>query len=129
MNRALGHFCAHTAYIGPGEPPRDGEMSEMILLSRHGNRNLNPRGLRPSTLPLGHGGSPQYCVLQVDGEETFLFLSNLRDLKRTPNSSVKGSGAIHYPRVSALIGIAVKKICSLAQMTCDNIAYTVDSPR
>ena len=29
MNRALGHFCAHTGLIGPGEPPEDGEMSEM----------------------------------------------------------------------------------------------------
>ena len=23
MNRALGHFCAHTGKIGPGEPPED----------------------------------------------------------------------------------------------------------
>ena len=36
-----------------------------------------------STPPLGHGGSPQYWVLHVDGEETFLFLSNRRD--REPN--------------------------------------------
>ena len=35
MNRALGHFCAHTGNIGPGEPPEDGEMSEMTLHSRH----------------------------------------------------------------------------------------------
>ena len=33
MNRALGHFCAHTGYIGPEEPPEDGEMSEMTLPS------------------------------------------------------------------------------------------------
>ena len=31
MNRALDHFCAHKGYIGPGEPPEDGEMSEMTL--------------------------------------------------------------------------------------------------
>ena len=60
MNRALGHFCAHTGYIGQGEPPEDGEMSEMTLPSRHKIRNSNPGGLRPSTLPLGHEGSPQY---------------------------------------------------------------------
>ena len=35
MNRALRHFCAHTGYIGPGEPHEDSEMSEMTLLSRH----------------------------------------------------------------------------------------------
>ena len=35
--------------------------------------------LRASTLPRGHGGSPQYWVLRVYGEETFLFLSNRRD--------------------------------------------------
>ena len=32
----------------PGEPPEDGEMSEMTLT------------LRTSTLHLDHGGSPQY---------------------------------------------------------------------
>ena len=61
MNRAIGHFCAHTCQIGPGEHPEDGDMSEMTLPSRHRIRNSNHEGLRPSTLlPLGHGGSPQY---------------------------------------------------------------------
>ena len=45
----------------------------MTLPSRHRIRNSNPEGLRPSTLPLSHGGSPQYCVLPVHGEETCLF--------------------------------------------------------
>ena len=57
MNRYLGHFC-------------DGEMSEMTLPSTHRIRNSNPGGLRSSTLPLSHGGFPQYCVLRVDGKET-----------------------------------------------------------
>ena len=35
-------------------------MIEMTLSSRHRIRNSSPGGLRPSTLPLGHGGSPQY---------------------------------------------------------------------
>ena len=83
-----------------------GWWDEMTLPSRHRIRNSNPRGLRPSTLPLGHGGSTQYWVLGVDGEETFLFLSNRRDRgtspgKRTPNSGVKGSDANHYPRAPA----------------------------
>ena len=54
LNRALGHFCAHTDLVGPGEPPED---CEMTLPSRHRIRNSNPGGLRPRTLPLGHGGS------------------------------------------------------------------------
>ena len=61
----------------------DGEMIEMTLSSRHRIRNSSPGGLRPSTLPLGHGGSPQYWVLHVDGGETFLFLLNRQD--REPN--------------------------------------------
>ena len=44
----------------PGEPPGDGEMSDVTVPSRHRIRNSNPGGLRPSTLPLGHGGSSQY---------------------------------------------------------------------
>ena len=60
MNRALGHLCAHIGWTGPGKPPEDGEMIEMTLFSRHRIRNLSPGGLRPSTLPLGHWGSPQY---------------------------------------------------------------------
>ena len=60
MNRVLGHLCAHIGYTGPGEPPEDGGMIEMTLSSRHRIRNSGPGGLRPSTLPLGHGGSPQY---------------------------------------------------------------------
>ena len=60
MNRALGHLSAHIGSTGPGEPSEDGEMIEMTLSSRHRIRNSSPRGLRLSTLPLGHGGSPQY---------------------------------------------------------------------
>ena len=58
MNRALSHFCAHIGQIGPVEPREDGEIIEMTLPSRHRNRNSNPGGLMPSTLLLGHGGSP-----------------------------------------------------------------------
>ena len=43
----------------------------MSLSSRHRIRNSSPGGLRPCTLPLGHGGSPQYWLSHVDGEETF----------------------------------------------------------
>ena len=43
----------------------------MTLSSRHRIRNSSPGGLRPSTLPLGHGGSPQFWLSHMDGEETF----------------------------------------------------------
>ena len=47
-------------------------MIEMTLSSRHRIQNSCPGGLRPSTLPLGHGGSTQYWLLHLDGEETFI---------------------------------------------------------
>ena len=52
-----GHRCAHVGYTGPGEPPED---CEMTLPSRHRIQYSSPGGLSLSTLPLGHGGSPQY---------------------------------------------------------------------
>ena len=56
----LGHICAHIGLAGPREPPEDGEMNVMTLPSRHRIRNSSPGGLRPSTLPLGHGSFPRY---------------------------------------------------------------------
>ena len=48
------HLRWHTGsrYCGGGQRCR--------YSCRHRIRNLSPGGLRPSTLPLGHGGSPQY---------------------------------------------------------------------
>ena len=66
----------------------------MTLLSRHRIRNSNPGGLRPSTLPIGHGGSPHYRVSQVDGEDFFfVFFKPPKPGNETLNASVKGSGA------------------------------------
>ena len=76
-------------------------MSEMTLPSRHRIQNSNTGGLRPSTLPFGHGGSPQYRVLGEDGEETFLCFSNRRDRETNPKFDAKGSGANHYSRAPA----------------------------
>ena len=56
MTGVLGPLCGHIGWTGPGEPPEDGEMNEMTLPSRHMIQHSS--GLRPSTLPLGHGGSP-----------------------------------------------------------------------
>ena len=58
MNGVLGHTCAHILYWAR-EPPEDGEMSKMTLPSRYRTRNSGHDGLRPSTLPLGHGCSSQ----------------------------------------------------------------------
>ena len=58
-------FCTYRLnWARTGEPPEDGEMIEMTLSSRYKIQNS-------STLPLGHGGSPQYWLSHVDGEETF----------------------------------------------------------
>ena len=71
-------------------------MIEMTLSSRHRIRNSSPGGLRPSTLPLGHGGSPQYWLSHVDGEETFLFLSNRRDREPSSSSSSSSDRLRHF---------------------------------
>ena len=69
----------------------------MTLPSRHMIRNS--RGLRPSTLHLGHRGSTQYWV----GKKHFRFFQTAEAGKRTPDSSVKGSGANHCRRAPALV--------------------------
>ena len=38
---------------------KDGPRTERVNKDRHRIRNSSYGGLRPSTLPLGHGGSPQ----------------------------------------------------------------------
>ena len=78
-------------------------MIEMTLSSRHRIRNSNPGGLRPSTLPLGHRGPPQY---NTDfhtwmGKKHLRFFQTAETGNRTPNTGVKGSGANHYPRAPA----------------------------
>ena len=73
----------------------------MTLSSRHRIRNSSPGGLRPNTLPLGHGGSPQYWLSHVNGEDTFFVSFTAGSGNQTPNSGVKGSGVNHYPRAPA----------------------------
>ena len=51
--------------------PKDGEMNEKTLPSRHIILNSSPGGLRLSTLPLGHGDNIE--SLRVSGEETLCF--------------------------------------------------------
>ena len=78
MNGVLGYICAHIGYTGPGEPPKNGEVNEMTLPSRHMIQNSSPVGLSPSTLPLGHGGPHYIESLRVSGEETFYFFETRR---------------------------------------------------
>ena len=83
-------------------------MIEMTLSSRHRIRNSSPGGLRPSTLPLGHGGYPQYSFTRGWGRNIFCFLQTAETGNRTPNSGVKGSGANHYPRAPAKFVVTVQ---------------------
>ena len=73
-------------------------MNEMTLPSRHRIRNSNPGGRRPSTLPLGHGGPHNTEFQEWMEKKHFCIFQTADSGKRTPNSSVKGSGANHYPR-------------------------------
>ena len=50
-------------------------MNGMTLLSRHRIRNLNPGGQGPTSLLLGHGGSPQYEIFRSEqGRNIFVSL-------------------------------------------------------
>ena len=67
-------------------------MNEMTLPSRHRIRNSSPGGLRPSTLPLGHGVSPQYWIFTSERGRNILFSVKL-----------KGKSGIRYPRSPNLV--------------------------
>ena len=49
-------------------------MNEKTLLFRRRIRNSSSGGLRPSTLPLGHGGSPQYWIFTSQQGRNILFI-------------------------------------------------------
>ena len=60
INRAIAQLlCTYRLNWAERTDPEDGDMSEITLSSRHIIRNSNLEGLMPSTLPLGHGGSPK----------------------------------------------------------------------
>ena len=74
MNGGISHLRAHMLNkTGQGEPPEDGEVNEMTLPSRHVIRNSSLGGLRPSTLPVGHGGSPQYYIVSSKRRRNICF--------------------------------------------------------
>ena len=49
-------------------------MNQVTLSSRHKIWDSNPGGLKPMTLPLGHGGSTQYWIGTREREKTHFFL-------------------------------------------------------
>ena len=56
----------HIQATGSGQHHEDGEMNVMTLPYRHMTRNSIPGVLRPSTLPLGHGGLPHYVIFAIE---------------------------------------------------------------
>ena len=58
----MNGVCAHVGSTGQEESSEDGEMNAITLPSRHRIGNSSPDALRPSMLPLGHGGSPRYFL-------------------------------------------------------------------
>ena len=50
-------------------------MNEITLTSGHRIRNSSPGSLRSSTLPLGHGGSPQYWIFTSERGNFFVSLN------------------------------------------------------
>ena len=73
-------LCIYIDLTGPVEPPEDGEMNKY--------RNSSPGGLRPSTLPLNHGDSLQYCMFMSEQRRN-VFLWNL---------NARGGGRTRAPR-------------------------------
>ena len=65
-------------YTGQGKPLEDGEMNAMTVPSRHRIQNSSPGSLSLSTLPLGHGGSPQYRIFTSERGRNISFLWNLK---------------------------------------------------
>ena len=58
-------------------------MNEITLPFRHRIRNSSPDGLRPSSLLLGHGGSPQYWIFTSEhGKKHFVSLKIICVLNR-----------------------------------------------
>ena len=71
-------------------------MNEMTLPSRHMIRNSNPGGLRPSSLPLGHGGSPHYWIFTNEQGRNILFLWNLNARGSDPRSPTPQAGSSNH---------------------------------
>ena len=121
MDGVLGHLCAHIGWTGPGELPEDGEMNEMTLPSWHRIRNSSPGGLMPSTLPLGHGSSPQYWIFTNEQGRNICFFETWRaKWGLNPRSPTFQAGSFnHCTRASR----ANSKIIIMILYTCTSLPY------
>ena len=69
----------------------------MTLPPRHRVRNSSSDGLRPSPLPLGHGGSPQFWIFTIEREETICFLETWRqEWGSNPRSPTFQAGSFNH---------------------------------
>ena len=98
--------------------------------------NSNHGGLRTSTLLLGHGGSPQYWLLHVDGEETFLFFLNRRDRDRTLtlawkaamlNTTLGSSLTVFMNKSNITFQVARLNGCVLKKKNIFTIIFVIES--
>ena len=93
----LGHQCT-CGLTGPGEPPEDVEIKEMALPSRHRIQNSSLGGLRPSTLPLGHGCSSQYFILTSERGRTIFVSLKLECQSRVRSPTFQAGSFNHCTR-------------------------------
>ena len=89
------HLCANIGLTGSGVPPEDDEINKVTLPSIHGIRKSSPCGLRRSTLPLGHGGCPQYWIFMNERKNNILFSLKLgcQSVVQNPRSPTFQSGS------------------------------------
>ena len=80
-------------------------VGEMTLPFRHMIRNSSSGGLRPSTLPLGRGGSPQYWIFTSERRRNiFLFKTWRPEWGSSPRSpTFQAASFIHSTRAPAMI--------------------------
>ena len=98
----------------------------MTLSSRHRIRNSSPVGLRPSTLSLWRRLPTILSFTCGWGRNIFVFFKHAETGNQTPKSSVKGSGANHYPKAPLMI---MRTIASTKFLNpCNVDALTVTLP-
>ena len=79
-------------------------MSEMTLPSRNWIQNSNPGDLRPNMLPEDPHNIEFYEWME---KKHSCFFQIAETGERTPNSSVKGSSANHYPRAPPILDLCI----------------------
>ena len=91
--------------------------------SRHKIRNLNPCGLRPSSLLLGHGDSPQYWIFTSEQGRNTSFLWNL-NARANPRSPISQTASFnHYNRTPAQTKKKTKGQIHVNQFDINNISW------